>query len=63
MILACFQLTATPVLPRARAALDSDDPWTFHHILMDIIPKLIDKGVTEKQINKLTKETPKKILG
>ncbi len=47
----------------SRKRLDSDDPWTFHYILMDIIPKLIDKGVTEKQIQKLTNENPKKILG
>ena len=46
----------------SRKRLPSDDPWTFHYILMDIIPKLIDKGVTEKQIKKLTNENPKKIL-
>ena len=47
----------------SRKRLDIDDPWTFHDILVDIIPKLIDKGVSEKQINKLTNGTPKKILG
>jgi phosphotriesterase-related protein len=47
----------------SRKRLDSDDPWTFHYILMDIIPKLVDKGVSERQINKLTNENPKKILG
>jgi predicted metal-dependent phosphotriesterase family hydrolase len=46
----------------SRKRLPSDDPWTFHYILMDIIPKLIDKGVKEKQIKKLTNENPKKIL-
>jgi phosphotriesterase-related protein len=46
----------------SRKRLDSDDPWTFHYILVDIIPKLINKGVSEKQIIKLTKENPKKIL-
>ena len=46
----------------SRKRLDSDDPWTFHYILVDIIPKLIDKGVTEKQIKKLTNENPTKIL-
>ncbi len=46
----------------SRKRLDSDDPWTFHYILVDIIPKLIDKGATKKQIKKLTNENPKKIL-
>ena len=47
----------------SRKVLDSDDPWTFHHILVDIIPKLVDKGVSEKQIKNLTNGNPKKILG
>jgi predicted metal-dependent phosphotriesterase family hydrolase len=46
----------------SRKRLDSDDPWSFHHILVDIIPRLVDKGVSEKQIKKLTNENPKKIL-
>ena len=46
-----------------RKVIDSDDPWSFHDILVDIIPKLIDKGVSEKQIKNLTNGNPKKILG
>jgi phosphotriesterase-related protein len=45
-----------------RKRFASDKPWSFHYILVDIIPKLIDKGVEEKQIKKLTNENPKKIL-
>ena len=46
----------------SRKRLGSNNSRTFHYILKDIIPKLIDKGVTEKQIKKLTNENPIKIL-
>ncbi len=57
----CIDWFAQEKLTRKR--LDRDALWSFHHILMDIIPRLIDKGVTEKQIKKLTIGNPMKILG
>lgn len=42
-----------------------DDPgnmWSFHHILVDILPKLLEKEVTQKQVKQITIENPVKIL-
>jgi len=36
--------------------------WSFHHILLDIIPRLHDKGVSEKQVKNITIENPSKIF-
>jgi phosphotriesterase-related protein len=40
-----------------------ENKWSFHHILVDIIPTLFDKGISKKQIDQITIENPMKILG
>ena len=37
--------------------------WSFHHIMTDIIPLLLEKGVTKKQIKTMTVDNPIEILG
>jgi phosphotriesterase-related protein len=36
--------------------------WSFHHLLVDIIPRLLEKGVSNKQVEKITVGNPMKIL-
>ena len=47
------------VLPYFRS---SNPRWSFHHIFVDIIPKLIEKGVSQSQIDTMTIENPMKIF-
>jgi phosphotriesterase-related protein len=42
--------------------LASYNRWSFHHILVDILPLLYEKGVSKKQVDQITIENPKKIL-
>jgi phosphotriesterase-related protein len=41
---------------------DPSNNWSFHHILVDIIPSLVKKGVSRKKIDQIAIENPKKIL-
>jgi len=46
-----------PIFKAARAP-----KWSFHHIMEDIIPVLLEKGISKKQIKTITKENPMKIF-
>jgi len=47
------------VMPSVRS---SNPRWSFDHILVDVIPKLMEKGVSQRQIDAMTVENPMKIF-
>jgi phosphotriesterase-related protein len=42
--------------------LEPSNKWSFHHILVDIIPLLFKKGVSKKAVDQITIENPMRIL-
>lgn len=36
--------------------------WSFHHVIRDIIPRLLERGVSQNQIDTMTLKNPVKIL-
>lgn len=36
--------------------------WSYHHILVDIIPKLLERGISKKQVKTITYENPIRIF-
>jgi len=37
--------------------------WSFHHIFLDVIPRLLNRGISQKNIDTMIIENPMKILG
>lgn len=59
----CVYLDWFPPKQFSAMKKDPENKWSFHHIHKDIIPRLLEMGVSEKQVDQITVENPIKIFG